>query len=232
MCQPSGHGRQPGPSATHSWHAATTISAAPVTLHPRKHPECFPSFLCTSPTTVATGAPPLISHLTLVGRGSSTALCAPQEGCPRHPSRSSPEARSYRAVTYLRQHSPGDIHHFPSVLLQDSTTPDRRQVPQGSAARGAQLPFPTPGRTVAHISQCLLLPQATGSLQLQGKAPGSVSPLSHLFSPSSSARTHRNHVCLIIYKTPPSCCFTVGAGQCPAGPRPPHWAQLGAGACL
>lgn len=42
--------------------------------------------------------------------------------------------------------------------------------------RGAQLPFSTPGRAVAHISHCLLLPQATSGLQLQGKAPGSVPP--------------------------------------------------------
>lgn len=42
---------------------------------------------------------------------------------------------------------------------------------------------------------------------------------------------HRNHVCLTIYKTSPSWYFTAGAGQCPAGPRPPHWAQPGAGAC-
>lgn len=228
VCQPSGQGRQPGPSATHSWHAATTIS---VTLHPRKHTECFPSFLCTSPTTVASGAPLHIGCLTLVGRGLSTALCATQEGCPSHPSTSSPEAGSYRAPTYLSQHSPGDIHHFPSVLLQDSTTSGSRQIPQGSAAEGPSIPFPSQVGLLAHISHCLLLPQATSGLQLQEKAPGSVCPLSHLFSPSSSARTHRNHVCLTIYKTPPSCCFTMGAGQCPAGPRPPHWAQLGGGAC-
>lgn len=139
VCQPSGQGRQPGPSATHSWHAATTIS---VTLHPRKHTECFPSFLCTSPTTVASGAPLHIGCLTLVGRGLSTALCATQEGCPSHPSTSSPEAGSYRAPTYLSQHSPGDIHHFPSVLLQDSTTSGSRQIPQGSAAEGPSIPSP------------------------------------------------------------------------------------------
>lgn len=138
-----------------------------MTLHPRKGPECFLSFLCNSPTTVATGAPLHIGHLTLVRKGLSTALCAAQEGCPRHPSTSSPEAGSSRAPTYLRQCSPGDRHHFPSVLLQDSTALGRRQVPHSSAAGGAQLLFPTPGRAVAHISHCLLLPQATSGLQLQ-----------------------------------------------------------------
>lgn len=33
--------------------------------------------------------------------------------------------------------------------------------------RGAQILFPTPGRAVAHISHCLLLPRATSGLQLQ-----------------------------------------------------------------
>lgn len=113
-----------------------------VTLHPRKHPERFPSFLCTSPTTVATGAPRHIRHLMLVGRGLSTALCATQEGCTRHPSTSSPEGGSYRAPTYLSQHSPGDTHRFPSVLLLNSTTPGRKQVPQGSAAGVPSIPSP------------------------------------------------------------------------------------------
>lgn len=108
---------------------------------------CFLSFLCTSRTTVATGAPLHIRRFTLVGKGLSTALCATQEGCPKHPSTSSPEAGSYRASTYLRQHSSGDIHHFPSVFLQDSTSLGRRQVPHGSAAVGssASLPHPRQG---------------------------------------------------------------------------------------
>lgn len=162
----------------------------------------------------------------LVGKGLSTALCATQEGCSRHPSTSSPEAAScYRVPTYLMQHSPEEIHHFSSVLLQDSTARGRKQVPMprapnGSAAGGTQPPFPTPGRSVAHISHCLLLPQATSGLHLQGKALGSISPLSCLFSPSSSARTHRNHVCLTIYKTSLSCCFTMGAGNVQLGPGP------------
>lgn len=198
-----------------------------MTLHPRKGPECFLSFLCSSPTTLATGAPLHIGRLRLVRKALSTALCATQEGCPRHPSTSSPEAGSSRAPTYLRQCSSEDRHHFPSVLLQGSSGQEAGTPWQCCWGGPASLPHPRQG-----YGSHQPLPQATSGLkQLQGKAPGSVSPLSSLFSPSSSARTHRNHVCLTIYKISPSCCFTMGAGQCPAGPRPPHCAQLGAGAC-
>lgn len=188
-----------------SWHAATTILAAPVILNPRKHPECFRSFLCTSPASTATGA-----SLHIRGTGLSTALCATQEGCPRHPSTSSPEAGSYRASTYLRQHSTGDIHHFPSVFLQDSTALGRRQVPM--AVLLGEPSFPSPPQAG------LWLTSATACC-CHKPAPGSVSPLLHLFSPISSARTHRNHVCLTIYKTSPSCCFTMGSVQLGPGPH-------------
>lgn len=115
-----------------------------MTLHPRKHPKRFPSFPCVSSTTVAAGASPHIGHLTSMGRGSGTALCAAWEGCPRHPSTSL--RGSCGAPTFLRQHSLGDMHHLPA-LSQGSTAPDRRQARQGSAAVGGPAPLlpPPPG---------------------------------------------------------------------------------------
>lgn len=87
--------------------------------------------------------------------------------------------------------------------------------------------FPSPPQAGLWLTSSLLLPQATSGLQLQGKAPGSLFPLSCLFSPSSSARTHRNHICLTIYKTSPSCCFTMGAGSVQLGPGPHMGLSLG-----
>lgn len=68
---------------------------------------------------------------------------------------------------------------------------------------------PLPAAAISHSGQ-----------QLQGGAPGSVTPLSCLFPPSSSARTHRNHVCLTIYKTPPVGVVQWELGSVQLGPGP------------
>lgn len=139
-CQPSGQGRWPGPSATRSWHTATTISWLP--CHSREHPERFPSFPCLSFVGVATGAPLHIRHFTSTGRGSGTALCAPPEGCPRHPSTSLPGAGAPTPQSCPCTHLPkaAQLRRHP----QSSSLPSRREAqPQagGRHARACQLPF-------------------------------------------------------------------------------------------
>lgn len=147
-CQPSGQGRRPGPSATRSWHTATTISWLP--CHPREHPECFPSFPCLSFIGVATRAPLHIRGIHLHGKGlGHSPLC---------PSRRLPQA-SLHLPLWARElwgtHTPVLPLHPPSqgstaqetctvflpALSQGSTAPGRRQACQGSAAVGDQLPF-------------------------------------------------------------------------------------------
>lgn len=192
--------------------------AVPVLLHPREHPECFPASSALGPLQLPLEL--LFTSPRVGGKGfEHSPLC--QEGCPRHPS--SPEAGSCRGSTYLRQHSPGDTHTI--FLLSSCRTAQLwtgGRYPMAVLLRGpASLPRPRQGCGSRQPPPAA----AISGQQLQGKAPGSVTPFSCLFSPSSSARTHRNHVCLTIYKTFPSCCCTVGAGQCPAGPRPPYWAQ-------
>lgn len=54
------------------------------------------------------------------------------------------------------------------------------------------------------------------------------SPPCPLFT-CSDTQSSKKHVCLSFYNThhppPPNCCFRTGAGQSPAGSRPPHQAQ-------
>lgn len=124
-CHPSVQGTWLGPSATGSWHTATSTSQLHRDLTVQGHPEHFPGVPCVSHSSS--------SHQTLPWEWAQAQLSVPQ------------------APLYLlpRQRSPGDMHHLPHCPLAGQHSPG-----QDAVGGPSSLP-PPQCRAAAHTSPSL-----------------------------------------------------------------------------
>lgn len=223
ICQPSGQGRWPGPLVP-----STQVPPPPLGCSVTGIPGKTLSTSLAFPALAMLWLPLEIFTLdtsSLWEGAQAQPPMPPKKAAPDLPSPSSPGQGAVGhlhcslapAPTFPRQHSPGDMHCLPPCHLTGQHSPEQEAgMPGQCCCGGTSSPSPTPARAIAHTSYSPQLPQASGGLQLCRRAPGSISPFPYPLIPQFACLdtlSSRNHVCLSIYKTSPSCCFTTAAGQ-------------------